>query len=55
MGGDVQLAWDVIQPLIILGFTIGVVLAIVVGAAKIGWKLAPWIFIGAGLLWFFGG
>ena len=52
MGGDLQLAWDVLQPLIILGFTIGVVLAVVFGAIKIGWQFAPWIFIGALLVWF---
>lgn len=53
MGGDLQLAWDVLNPLIILGFTIGVVLAVVFGAIKIGWQFAPWIFIGAMLIWFF--
>ena len=55
MGGDLQLAWDILQPLIILGFTVGVVLAVIAGAIKIGWQLAPYIFVGAALLWFFGG
>jgi hypothetical protein len=54
IGGDFGLAWDVLVPLITLGFTIGVVLAIVFGAIKIGWQFAPWLFIGALLVWFFG-
>jgi len=55
MNGDIQLAWELLQPLILLGFTIGVVAAVVIGAIRIGWQLAPWIFLGAALLWFFGG
>jgi hypothetical protein len=55
MNGDIQLAWELLQPLILFGFTIGIVIAVVVGAIRIGWQLAPWIFLGAALLWFFGG
>jgi len=55
MNGDIQAAWDILQVLIIAGFTIGVVLAVVGGAIKIGWKFAPWIVLGAGIIWFFGG
>mgnify|MGYP001066303239 CR=1 FL=1 len=52
MNGDFQLAWDMLQPLIIAGFTIGVVMAIIFGAIKIGWQFAPYIFLGAMLVWF---
>jgi hypothetical protein len=55
MQGDIQAAWDILQVLIIAGFTIGVVFAVIFAAIKIGWKLAPWVFVGAALLWFFGG
>ena len=55
MGGDLSLAWDVLQPLLVMGFTIGVVFAVVAGAIKLGWQLAPWIFVGATLVWLFGG
>lgn len=55
MNGDLYAAWDVLSVLIVMGFTIGVVLAIVVGAIRIGWQLAPWLFVGALLIWFFGG
>lgn len=55
MGGDVQLAWDALYPLIVLGFSIGITFAILAGSIRIGWKLAPYIFIGAALIWFFGG
>ena len=53
MGGDFQVAWEALLPLIMAGFTVGVVLAIIVGAIRVGWKLAPWIIVAAGLVWFF--
>jgi len=55
MNGDLYAAWDVLSVLIVMGFTIGVVVAIIVGAIRIGWQLAPWLFVGALLIWFFGG
>lgn len=55
MGGDFGLAWAALEPLIMMGFTIGVVLAVIFGAVRIGWSLAPYIVIGALLIWFFGG
>jgi prepilin signal peptidase PulO-like enzyme (type II secretory pathway) len=55
MGGDLSLAWEALVPLIAVGFTIGVVLAVIFGAIKIGWNFAPYIFVGALLVWFFGG
>ena len=55
MNGDLYAAWDVLSVLIVMGFTIGVVVAIIVGAIRIGWQLAPWLFFGALLIWFFGG
>jgi hypothetical protein len=53
--GDLLLAWEILQPLIIMGFALGVVVAVVIGAARIGWHLAPYIIFGSALLWFFGG
>ena len=55
MGGDLELAWYVLQPLIIWSFTVGVVLAIIFGVIKLGWKYAPWIVVISALIWFFGG
>ena len=48
-----QLAWDILYPLIILGFIIGIVFMVITGAVRLGWMLAPYVFIGALLLWFF--
>ena len=48
MGGDLSLAWEALVPLIAVGFTIGVVLAVIFGAIKIGWNFAPYIFGWAG-------
>lgn len=53
MGGDFGLAWDYLLPLIMLGVTIGVTLSVVFGFARIGFKFAPYIVIGAMLIWFF--
>lgn len=50
-----EAGWPLLQTLIIFGFTIGVILAVVVGAIRVGWKLAPYIFVGAAFLYFFGG
>jgi len=55
MGGDLQFAWDVLQPLIIAGVSAGVVIAILAGSIKIGWKFAPYILAVAVAIWFFGG
>lgn len=43
--------WDVLQGLIIVGFTIGVVVLVMTSAVRLGWMLAPYIFIGAFILW----
>jgi len=52
MGGDFQLAWDALLPLIMLGVTLGVTLAVVFGFIKVGFRFAPYIVIGALLVWF---
>jgi len=39
--------------LLMMGFEIGVVLFIIVAAARIGWKVAPWAIGIALLLYFF--
>lgn len=54
-GGDFGLALDALGGLAVVGVTIGIVLAVVVGAAKLGWQFAPWIFGLALLWWYFGG
>ena len=40
---SLQVFWDTLQPLIIIGITVGVVLAVIFGSIKIGWRYAPWI------------
>ena len=41
-------------PLIQFGFVCGVVIAVVIGAARVGWQLAPFVLIGAALFYLFG-
>lgn len=40
---SLQVFWDTLQPLIVTGITVGVVLAVIVGSIKFGWRYAPWI------------
>jgi hypothetical protein len=41
-------------PFIQFGFIAGLVIAVVIAAGKIGFKLAPYIIVGAALVYFFG-
>lgn len=38
-----ELFWATLEPLVLIGITVGVVLAVIFGSIKIGWKFAPWI------------
>jgi len=42
---NIEQFWSVLQPLIIMGITAGVVLAVIFGSIRIGWKFAPWIVV----------
>lgn len=44
--------WTMLQGLMILGITIGIVFAVVFGSIKLGWKFAPWIVGVSMLVWF---
>ena len=43
--------WDIIQPLIINGFLIGIWMMVVVSCIRLSWILAPYIFVGAFIVW----
>ena len=43
--------WDVISVLVVFGLMIGISAAVIIGAVRIGWQLAPWIVVGAFLVW----
>ena len=47
--------WDVISLLAIIGLMMGIVFAVLAGAIRIGWQLAPWIVAGAFIIWLLGG
>ena len=38
-----EMFWATLEPFILIGITAGVVLAVIFGSIKIGWKFAPWI------------
>ena len=37
--------WSVLEPIIIMGIDHEVVLAVIFGSIRIGWKFAPWIVV----------
>ena len=43
--------WDIIVQMLSVGFTIALVVVVIVASIRLGWKLWPWI-LGAGLLAF---
>jgi len=45
--------FDMILGLLQLGFTVGVVVFVIVAAARIGWSIAPWVFGAAFLAYLF--
>ena len=44
--------WDIMSVLIVAGLMLGIVAAVIFGAIRIGWQLAPWIVAGAFVVWF---
>ena len=49
-----QTMLEALIPFIQFGFIAGLVIAVVIAAGKIGFKLAPYILIGAALIYFLG-
>lgn len=43
--------WDMFTSLLAMGFSIALVIVVIVAAVRMGWKLWPWILV-AGLLAF---
>ena len=43
--------WDIISVLVITGLMLGIIGAVVIGAVRIGWQMAPWIVVGAFVVW----
>ena len=49
-----QTMLEALIPFIQFGFIAGLVIAVVIAAGKIGFKLAPYILVGAALIYFLG-
>ena len=43
--------WDVLQSLIIIGFMIGVTVMVITSALRLGWMIAPYVFLTAFVIW----
>jgi|DEB0MinimDraft_10_1074344.scaffolds.fasta_scaffold191043_2 hypothetical protein len=52
MGGDLQLALDVISILAVLGVSIGIFLSIVFGFIKFGFQYSLWIVLASLVIWY---
>ncbi len=52
MDGNLELAWDVLQVLLVIGFMLGVIAAVVGGAFKIGSQFAWVVVLVAAIVWF---
>tara|TARA_B100001057_G_scaffold466947_1_gene524573 strand:+ start:65 stop:256 length:192 start_codon:yes stop_codon:yes gene_type:complete len=45
--------WDVITSLLSMGFTIALVIVVIVAAIKLGWKYWPWVLVAGALAFMF--
>lgn len=55
LGIDFESAWSILVMLAMVGFTAAVVVAVIAGAVRVGWTMAPWILIGAFIIWLING
>lgn len=51
---ELELLLQALIPVVQVGFILGVAVAVIVAAAKIGFKIAPYVLIGAALIYFLG-
>jgi|SaaInl1SG_22_DNA_1037389.scaffolds.fasta_scaffold06839_4 hypothetical protein len=49
-----QTLFEALIPFIQFGFIAGISIAVIIAAGKIGFRLAPYILLGAALVYFFG-
>ena len=52
---EVELLLQALIPFVQFGFVAGIVIAVLIAAGKIGFKLAPYVILVAALVYFFGG
>jgi len=45
--------WDMITSLLSMGFTIALVIVVIVAAIKLGWKYWPWVLVAGALAFMF--
>ena len=45
--------WDIITSMLSMGFTIALVIVVIVAAIKLGWKLWPWVLVAGALAFMF--
>lgn len=50
---NLELLWLATQPLIMVGFVIGIVIAIAISIGRLGYQYAPWIALFAFIVWYF--
>jgi len=45
--------WDIITSMLSMGFTIALVIVVIVAAIKLGWKYWPWVLVAGALAFMF--
>jgi hypothetical protein len=44
--------WDIFTSLLALGFSVALVVVVVVAGARLGWRFWPWILLAGLIAWF---
>jgi hypothetical protein len=44
--------WDIFTSLLALGFSVALVVVVVVAGARLGWRFWPWILLAGVIAWF---
>jgi type IV secretory pathway VirB3-like protein len=52
MNGEIDLAWAAIQGAMVLGVSLGMIVAVMIAMGKLAWRHAPWLVIFAFVVWF---
>tara|TARA_R110001592_G_scaffold20761_9_gene83922 strand:- start:7693 stop:7884 length:192 start_codon:yes stop_codon:yes gene_type:complete len=45
--------WDIITSMLSMGFTIALVVVVIVAAVKLGWRYWPWVLVAGALAFMF--
>ena len=50
---ELEIMWNIMLPLIVIGLCLGILFSFVAGSIKLGWKFAPYIIVFGFIVWWF--